>query len=327
MRSNAGQPEVTVIIPTYARADVIGPTLAGALGQEGIDHEVIAVDDCSPDDTSDRLRRVSDPRLRTLTQSTNGGVARARNWGIEEARGKWIAFLDDDDYWSPSKLREQVDAAATEQADLVYSCVAMIDKQFKLLAYVNPPEVGDQPRAILERSAVPAGASNAIVRADLVREVGGFDESLGPLADWDLFARLILGGRHSVSMECHVGYVFHSGNMSGDNLAQHTTDFEIIEAKYRSERERVGAKLNGALYWHWMAGGLRRSGNRRDAARVYLKSATRYPSLRNMYRLVGLALDGNLRKSRAPTYDLGPPPEWLDLYRRGGRFDRTVDEL
>ena len=82
--------------------------VATALSQVGVDLEVIVVDDGSADQTTARLSEVADARLRVLRLRTPQGGARARNLGISEARGQWIAFLDDDDVWSPKKLNLQL---------------------------------------------------------------------------------------------------------------------------------------------------------------------------------------------------------------------------
>src|SRR5205085_9235299 len=82
-----------------------------ALGQYGVCVEVIVVDDGSTDDTAGRIRRIDDTRVRLSRKETAVGVAAARNRGIDLATTEWVAFLDDDDVWSPSKLQVQLQRA------------------------------------------------------------------------------------------------------------------------------------------------------------------------------------------------------------------------
>src|SRR5271156_960674 len=103
------KPKVSVIIPTYNRADKVGKTIESALAQTFTDLEVIVIDDGSSDDTGRVLSEVFGDRIRYFAQ-TNQGASIARNNGIEAARGEWIAFLDSDDLWEKDKLELQLQA-------------------------------------------------------------------------------------------------------------------------------------------------------------------------------------------------------------------------
>lgn len=322
-------PEVTVVIPTHNRRHLIGPTLAGALGQEDVDLEAIVVDDCSSDGTADILGEVDDPRLRVLRQSTNRRQAAARNRGIAEARGDWIAFLDDDDVWSPMKLRDQLDAAARADADLAFSIALVLDRRLRPIGVFYPPRPEDQPRRILESSSVPAGSSNVIARTALLRELGGLDERLDALADWDLFIRLLLNGASTVLDKPHVGYVLRPASTSATLLKRHFSDLDRIEREYRVEREEHGAELDGVEFSRWLAGGLRRGKRRRDSIRAYLWGAKRYRNVGNLVRAAGVlfgesAMGFGGKRRELPEWSDAP---WLDLYRPGGRFARSLDSL
>ncbi|WP_462325355.1 glycosyltransferase family 2 protein [Desulfoplanes sp.] len=100
-------PLVSVIIPTHNRSGLVAKAVASALDQTWTDLEVLLVDDGSADDTLDRACRIEDPRLRVFSQE-NKGVSAARNLGSAHARGRYIALLDSDDYWLPTKLERQL---------------------------------------------------------------------------------------------------------------------------------------------------------------------------------------------------------------------------
>jgi glycosyltransferase involved in cell wall biosynthesis len=105
------RPLVSVVIPTYNRADLLLETLEGVFTQTLDDFEVIVINDGSTDDTLERLlplQRQHKSRFRIVTQP-NGGIGVAKNRGLQEATGQYVALLDDDDLWKPDKLRLQVD--------------------------------------------------------------------------------------------------------------------------------------------------------------------------------------------------------------------------
>jgi glycosyltransferase involved in cell wall biosynthesis len=105
---------VSVIIPTHNRADLIDDAILSALNQSAAVHEVLVVDDGSTDATAELVRGYGDPVV-LITQDHHSAAA-ARNRGIAQASGEWIAFLDSDDVWTPSKLEEQLEYAAAHPA-------------------------------------------------------------------------------------------------------------------------------------------------------------------------------------------------------------------
>ena len=115
-------PEVSVVVSTQNRWPLMARTsLRAALLQEDVELEVLVVDDGSDERAPGDLPGLDDPRVRVLRHDAPLGVASARNAGIREARGAWVALLDDDDVWAPRKLRSQVDAAAAAGAGFAYS--------------------------------------------------------------------------------------------------------------------------------------------------------------------------------------------------------------
>lgn len=121
-------PTVSVIIPVFNRAGVIGAALRSVFAQTFRDFEVIVVDDASHDDLKAALQPfMGDPCLRLVRQLENGGVSAARNRGMEEARGRFIAFLDSDDLWLPEKLAAQVAAVEAHKTPLRVFCITLTE--------------------------------------------------------------------------------------------------------------------------------------------------------------------------------------------------------
>ena len=102
------KPLISVIIPTYNRAEIINIPLQSVFNQSYKNLEIIIVDDRSTDNTETVINNINDPRIRYICQSTNKGGAAARNTGIEAAKGEYIAFLDSDDAWVANKLELQL---------------------------------------------------------------------------------------------------------------------------------------------------------------------------------------------------------------------------
>jgi teichuronic acid biosynthesis glycosyltransferase TuaG len=114
---------VSIITPAFRAASYIGETIQSVILQTYENWEMLIVDDCSPDDTRDVVRAwcIKDKRIKLICQNRNGGPAAARNAALEVARGRWIAFLDSDDLWLPSKLELQLDFQRSHAAKVTHT--------------------------------------------------------------------------------------------------------------------------------------------------------------------------------------------------------------
>ncbi|MGI8886674.1 MAG: glycosyltransferase family 2 protein [Gaiellaceae bacterium] len=316
-------PEVSVVIPTRSRWHLLSAAgLPSALAQEDVEHEVIVVDDGSSDETAARLAKVDDAHLRVVRHETSLGLSSARNSGIEAAAGEWVSFLDDDDLWAPRKLRIQLDAMRDTRSSFAYGASVVVDGQGNVTAEHLPPDPATLAAGLRSRYTIPAGCSNVLVKTELVRRLGGFDVNLWHLQDWDLWIRLARASSGVAVPDVLVGYVLHGDNsFLGDRTHDVIDDLEYLVAKYGSGPE--GMEIDTAGFTRWVAFRLRGAGERRRAARTYLRGAVahRSPSdvLRAGYALAYGGPVGRMRGTSAPSGDppafSGPVPEWLDRYR------------
>jgi glycosyltransferase involved in cell wall biosynthesis len=192
---------VSVIIPTYNRADVISQTIDNVLSQTYKNIELIVIDDGSTDNTQVTLRRYGS-RIRVVTQK-NAGPAAARNRGFEMSRGDIIAFQDSDDLWKPTKLERQI-ALLDRVGSSVPCCLCSAD--FKVIggkrytsfdmACINPSQEEGLWTNVAEVLATRFVLFNqtAAIRRRALEKVGVFDESLKYLEDYDLPLRLAIEG-------------------------------------------------------------------------------------------------------------------------------------
>ena len=198
-------PKISVIIPTYNRAATVGKTIDSALAQTVSNIEVIVVDDGSSDDTGRVLDAAYGNQIRYFFQE-NQGASGARNRGIQEAQGEWIAFLDSDDIWETDKLEWQLKATARfgSQCGGCYTDVRFMNypetRTFFQLAeksYRHEEVMGINPNA-LELLVKPGGAgmliclSSLLARADILRKTGGFNLQLPYSQDSELMFRLAM---------------------------------------------------------------------------------------------------------------------------------------
>lgn len=121
---------VSVITPVYNAGKVLAETIASVTAQTYQNWEMILVDDCSTDNSSDLIHRImeKDNRIRYFKLLKNSGAAEARNKAIDESRGRYLAFLDSDDLWEPDKLEQELDLMRQKKCGFVYSSIKMIDK-------------------------------------------------------------------------------------------------------------------------------------------------------------------------------------------------------
>lgn len=142
MMTKSEVPCVSVIIPTFNSADFIEETMMSVLAQSMPDLELIVVDDCSQDETLREVDRIasSDRRVRVLRQIENLGVANARNRGLDEARGRYVAFLDSDDCWLPEKLEMQLSFMAEQNAAVSITSYETIEENGDHRNFVIVPQ-------------------------------------------------------------------------------------------------------------------------------------------------------------------------------------------
>jgi glycosyltransferase involved in cell wall biosynthesis len=261
-------PEVSVVVPTHNRRELLALTLRTVCEQKDVDLEVIVIDDGSTEEAArDVVRARQDPRIRLLRNAAAMGVSTSRNRGVEEAAGRWVAFCDDDDLWAPQKLREQLRAAEQARRSWVYVGAVKIDDALRIIGG-EPPQPPDVVHRRLPRwTLVPGGCSGVIARRDLVRDVGGFDPALVNLADWDLWSRLAGYGPPAAVPLPLVGYRIHGGNASQDTSLV-LREVDRLDGRY-------GVRVDRAAVHHYLAWVSLRGGRRRQASRHFLQAAAR----------------------------------------------------
>lgn len=231
-------PLVSVVIPTYNRGYCIEGCIRGALAQSYAEIEIIVVDDASRDDTRERVSRIADPRVSLVIHEHNCGGAAARNTGIRQARGDYIAFLDSDDRWTPDKLEKQMRGllAKGEAYGLSYTWLLCVDAQGGELMRASPDHEGDCRQQILVSNFI-GSFSNVIIRRELLALVGCLDETMKSCQDWDLFIRLLRLTR----AHCQREYLVHYLQSSGDGVRISLNPRAVVQG-HRRIRSKFAAE-------------------------------------------------------------------------------------
>lgn len=223
------QPLVSVVIPAFNSARTIRQTVQSALDQEDVHLEVIVVDDGSEDATVAIVSSMSDGRVRVVSQP-NRGAAAARNSGIAHATGEWIAFLDSDDLWLPHKLRAQLNALSeVPNGFAVQSSAYLVDDQMRVVEIRRCIQAEDDLLTFLRFQNLPAAASSWLVHRDVLEEIGGFNQDLVILEDWDLSIKIARHGRPLNMTEPLTLYRQHPGNRSLNLDIHISSGFRVLE--------------------------------------------------------------------------------------------------
>jgi glycosyltransferase involved in cell wall biosynthesis len=251
----AETPLVSVVVPTYNRARLIGETIESILAQQYDHLELIVVCDGCKDGTETVVSSFEDPRVRLVTQDNSGGPARPRNAGVARALGKYVAFCDDDDLWMPQKLRLQVAVMEREpDAALCFAGgVTFGDGARSVLAYrLKRGPRRDHFRALLYSNFILN--SSVLVRRTILDEVGPFnvDRRLHGTEDYEMWLRIAHGHRLVSIDEPLVRYRVHAANLAGNRARATLRGLYVLRSRSWGRGTRTAGAVVGPIIWQWL---------------------------------------------------------------------------
>jgi len=304
---------VSVILPTYNRGSTIQRAVASVLKQTFEDLELIIVDDGSTDNTLDYLRSIDDPRVRIVALETNRGLGAARNAGIAHAGSPYLAFQDSDDEWLVTFLERQMailtaagpEFGACHCGKIQYGRDDQRNFGKRRAAYMpdlaRPVVEGDLYKEVLRHAIV--STQTLVVRTDLVRQIGGFDESLRIGLDWELSTRLTQITKYKFIDEPLVMTFLMPDSVSHRRLAGAFTLQKILNN--HADAYQQDARLHSEKLVD-MARTYQKAGQWADARPFAAQALKRRPSARALATwAVGLAgpVFGDLQKPPDPAAD------------------------
>jgi glycosyltransferase involved in cell wall biosynthesis len=221
--------KVSVIIPTYNRADLLPEAIDSVLAQTWKEMEIIVVDDGSTDRTEETVRRYDD-RVRYFYKE-NGGPSSARNMGIKEARGAYVAFLDSDDVWEPEKLRIQMDFMR-EHPEIKFVCTdsSLIGPRKSRERKLRKDSMGHLFPILYSNSFIRT--STALMVKECFQEIGYFDERYRSVEDYDVWLRVAKRFPIAYLNQPLVRYRKHEDNVSHDKITLRHNALRVLEAHY-----------------------------------------------------------------------------------------------
>jgi glycosyltransferase involved in cell wall biosynthesis len=224
-------PNISVVIPTYNSELTIKETIESVQKQTFTDFEIIVIDDGSQDNTIELVKSLieSEPRLKIFCYE-NGGVAVARNRGIELAQGDFISLLDADDLWTSDKLELQLKALKDNpQAGVAYSWSNLIDEQGKFLfSGGRPVYEGNVYEELLQANFLLSG-SNILVRREAIESIGAFPTDFPLASDWDFYLKLAYKCSFVVVPKYQILYRQRSNSMSSNIEALMQASCAVLE--------------------------------------------------------------------------------------------------
>ncbi|CQR52980.1 MULTISPECIES: glycosyltransferase family 2 protein [Haloferax] len=277
-------PTVSVIIPTYNRADALPRAIDSALDQTLSDVEVIVVDDASTDDTASVVTAYDDPRVNYLVHETNRGGSAARNTGIADASGDYIALLDSDDEWAQTKLERQVETLERRSDEWVaaYCGTEILDdgdanplvERAKTLLGDHGSREGAEGgeelvKEILMENLHTSAGSTLVVESEVVDRIDGFDESFDRYQDTEFLIRVLKQGKLAYVDEPLLRR-YPSGGPSADTVRRANAHFLKTFAEEVVELETRGYDVTGTHQYALAAQYLREG--RFDTGLSYLRA-------------------------------------------------------
>ncbi|MDQ4071217.1 MAG: glycosyltransferase [Actinomycetota bacterium] len=303
-----GTPLVTAIIPVYNGERFVADAIRSVLAQTYPNVECLVVDDGSKDASGEVVKAFA-PDVRYVLKE-NGGVASARNRGVSQARGEFVAFLDADDAWAPTKIEKQMDVfRAQPDAGLVYSGMRLVDEAMRPIGELEPapPPLALRNTLLLEQPSATGIGSTALLPASVFQAVGGFDERLSTSADCDLTCRIALRHPMACSPEPLALYRCHGSQMSSDPRVLEHDMLLIYEKLFAGgllppEVSALRRRAYANLYFMLAATALNR-GETGPFLRYVVRAATYDP--RRVAPLLARRLSGGKPAVPAPTLGAG----------------------
>ena len=289
-------PLVSIVIPTYNHAPMLQRALATVVEQTYQNWNAIVVNNFSTDNTLEVVAAFNDPRIQCVNFRNNGVIGASRNEGIALATGKYVAFLDSDDTWFPTKLEQCIEILESG-SDLVCHAEYWIDKSGKsrLVAY-GPSEAATHHNLIYKGNRISTSAT--VVRTALLKEVHGFDVAAELISteDYDLWIRLAAKSDKFAFVSEPLGeYHRHDNNVSA-NIEKHLAAELALLEKHFSANTRfenmIARRRRKALAYYGAGRSLHRTRKHFLALQKYSRSLVIWPISLRLYAAVMLSLMG-----------------------------------
>ncbi len=285
-------PKVSVVIPAYNAMTYLPETVESVLKQTFSDYEVLIINDGSSDHIVEWAAQVTDPQVSIISQQ-NQGVSAARNTGIAQAQGEYIAFLDADDLWEPTKLEKQVGCLeANPSVGLVYTWTALIDQFGQPTRRVWTSHIEGNVWEHIVVDDMISNGSSPMVRRRCFETAGVFDPNINSSEDRDMWIRIAVNYPFAVVKEVLTLYRRHPHNTTNQRQKMIQDLRQVIEKTFETApleslylRNRSYGQMN--LFQAWNSIDER---NYQEARHFQQQALLHYPQLRYSENYIRLSL-------------------------------------
>lgn len=273
--------KVSIIIPTHKRGDLLKYTLDSVVNQSYKNMEIVVVSDGFDRDTDLFMKSYNNHKVKYYVYQESKGANFARNFGVSKSSGEILAFVDDDDRWSSSKINQQVQFLRNNpRSGLVYTGNKQIYMDSGDSFEYRPNEMGDLSKKIFEKNYI-GSTSSVIVKRSVFEEAGGFDENLEALQDYDLWIRITQISEIGVVSEPLLFYYNDRSRVQiSGNLEKYINSAKIMKGKYKKlflENDNLGKVFDRFINQVLLKKAMRNNNNKR-AREIGKILITRYPS-------------------------------------------------
>jgi len=243
-------PLVSIIIPTFNREKELERAVSSVFKQTYINWEICVVDNFSSDNSVQLINNYNDPRVKLYMIQNEGIIGASRNLGIQKANGKYLAFLDSDDWWSPYKLEESIKFLENCETDIIYHDLHIVNKENQKF-FFKKTKSRQLLKPIFNDLIINGNTlvtSSVVMRKDILSEISGFteDNSLIAIEDYDAWLSLAIKGQKFFKISKTLGFYWVGGkNTSNPERTLKTID--ELERKY--QRKISELELSHQTYW------------------------------------------------------------------------------
>ncbi|MEZ3435956.1 MAG: glycosyltransferase family 2 protein [Lachnospiraceae bacterium] len=235
---------ISIIIPTFNRGYIIDNAIQSIIEQTIANWELVIVDDASTDDTKDIVKKFADPRIIYIRNKENMGANYSRNRGAAIAKGRYLAFLDSDNVWRKDKLEKQLTVLMNSEEDVAFafSKEEVIREKSVVVVPETDFKIKNLEKILHNQNVIDT--STVLLKREVFEKVGGFDEDMPRLQDWDIFFKIIVLYHYKAIyipeiLDCNI----LQPNSIGNNDYKYQVAISIFlrkYCKYLDEEEIVG---------------------------------------------------------------------------------------
>jgi glycosyltransferase involved in cell wall biosynthesis len=276
-------PLVSVVIPTYNREFFLRRAVQSVLDQTFTDWELLVVDNESTDGTAKYLKTLNDSRIRVLNVKNNGIISISKNLGICQSKGKWVAFLDSDDWWHHSKLFECKKYMMDSIALIYHDC--KVDSKYIKRKDINSRQLKSPVLFDLLLNGNPIVGSSVVVKKSLLAEVGYMNENanLNTTADFNTWLKIASKTDSFLHIPQKLGcYSFHKNNVSSLAISKPTIESmeDFLYLLDKKQRRRIVSNLT------YSQGRLRFINKDFDGCKTDLVKVLRHGGFQNIFKSI-----------------------------------------